>query len=162
MNQSNQLCVLYELIQSTMRTIWTNPINYVYYMNQSNQQLIHTLQTNHVYSTLKQRGNDRFHVVSTWNTRGVFAGYEPIETYQTLNMKSNIQHEQRMGECINQYSDLHNHLHNEYSTTIPLDILRKLNLYKMLRRRPGCVMYVAFTYCVNRVDLVYSKRYWWM
>ena len=26
----------------------------------------------HVYSMLKRRGNDRFHVVSTWNTCGVF------------------------------------------------------------------------------------------
>ena len=32
------------------------------------------LQTLHVYSTLKRRGNIRFHVVSTWNTRGVFVG----------------------------------------------------------------------------------------
>ena len=32
------------------------------------------LQTHHVDSTLKQRGNDRFHVVSTWNPRGVFVG----------------------------------------------------------------------------------------
>ena len=31
-----------------------------------------TLQTLHVYSTLKRCGNKRFHVVSTWNTRGVF------------------------------------------------------------------------------------------
>ena len=31
-------------------------------------------QTHHVNSTLKRRGNDRFHVVSTWNTRGVFVG----------------------------------------------------------------------------------------
>ena len=30
------------------------------------------LQTHHVYSMLKQRGNKRFHVVSTWNTRAVF------------------------------------------------------------------------------------------
>ena len=29
------------------------------------------LQTLHMYSTLKRRGNGRFHVVSTWNTRGV-------------------------------------------------------------------------------------------
>ena len=29
-------------------------------------------QTLHVYSTLKRRGNGRFHVVSTWNTGGVF------------------------------------------------------------------------------------------
>ena len=33
-----------------------------------------TLQTHHVYFTLKRRGNDRFHVVSTCNTRGVFVG----------------------------------------------------------------------------------------
>ena len=31
-----------------------------------------SLQTQHVYSTLKRRGNDRFHVVSMWNKRGVF------------------------------------------------------------------------------------------
>ena len=31
------------------------------------------LQTHHVDSTLKRRGNGRFHVVSTWNRRGVFA-----------------------------------------------------------------------------------------
>ena len=30
------------------------------------------LQTHRVHSTLKRHGNDRFHVVSTWNTRGVF------------------------------------------------------------------------------------------
>ena len=33
-----------------------------------------TLQIHHVYSTLKQCRNDRFHVGSTWNTRGVFEG----------------------------------------------------------------------------------------
>ena len=32
------------------------------------------LQTHHVYSTLKRRRNDRFHVAWTWNTRGVFVG----------------------------------------------------------------------------------------
>ena len=29
-------------------------------------------QTHHVDSMLKRRGNGRFHVVSTWNPRGVF------------------------------------------------------------------------------------------
>ena len=29
-------------------------------------------ETHHVYSTLKRSGNSRLHVVSTWNTRGVF------------------------------------------------------------------------------------------
>ena len=33
-----------------------------------------TLQTQHVDSTSKRRGNGRFHVVSTWNPRGVFVG----------------------------------------------------------------------------------------
>ena len=33
-----------------------------------------TLQTHHVDSTLTRRGNDRFHVVSTWNPLGVFVG----------------------------------------------------------------------------------------
>ena len=33
-----------------------------------------TLQTLHVDSTLKRRGNGRFHVFSTWNPRGVFVG----------------------------------------------------------------------------------------
>ena len=32
------------------------------------------LQTHQVYSMLKRRGNDRFHVVSTFNSRGVFVG----------------------------------------------------------------------------------------
>ena len=32
-------------------------------------------KTHHVYSTLKRRGNDRFHLVSTWNARGVFVGF---------------------------------------------------------------------------------------
>ena len=34
----------------------------------------YSLQTHHVYSTLKRHGNDRFQVVLTWNTRGVFVG----------------------------------------------------------------------------------------
>ena len=33
-----------------------------------------TPQTHHVDSTLKRRGNGRFHGVSTWNPRGVFVG----------------------------------------------------------------------------------------
>ena len=34
-----------------------------------------SLQTNRVYSTLKRHGNNRFRVVSMWNTRGVFVGF---------------------------------------------------------------------------------------
>ena len=40
-----------------------------------------TLQTHHVYSTLKRRGSSCFHVVSTWNTRGVFVGYVVFMSY---------------------------------------------------------------------------------
>ena len=36
--------------------------------------VVKTLQALHVDSTLKQRGNDCFHVVSTWNSRDVFVG----------------------------------------------------------------------------------------
>ena len=35
-----------------------------------------SLQTHSVYYTLKRRGNHRFHVVSTWDTRGVFVGFQ--------------------------------------------------------------------------------------
>ena len=46
-------------------------------------------QTLHVYSTLKRRGNGRFHVVVTWNTRVVFVGKLPLlirlEVTMTLN-----------------------------------------------------------------------------
>ena len=39
------------------------------------KRLLIALQIRHVYATFKRRGNNRFHVVSTWNTRGVFVGY---------------------------------------------------------------------------------------
>ena len=45
-----------------------------------------TLQTQHVYSTLKWRWNDRFHVVSTWNTCGVFVGNE-IKKWNEMKQK---------------------------------------------------------------------------
>ena len=34
-----------------------------------------SLQTHHVYSTLKRHGNGRFRVVSTWNTRGTLVRF---------------------------------------------------------------------------------------
>ena len=37
-----------------------------------------SLQRHHVYSTLKRRGSDRFHVVSTWNSRVEFVGIFPM------------------------------------------------------------------------------------
>ena len=36
------------------------------------QQAPATLQTHHMCSTLKRRGNDRFHVVPRWIKRGMF------------------------------------------------------------------------------------------
>ena len=44
-------------------------------------QLEASLQTHHVDSTLKRRGNDRFHVVSTWNPRGVFVGMVDLSDF---------------------------------------------------------------------------------
>ena len=41
----------------------------------------YSLQTHHMYSTLKRRGNGRFYVVSTWNTCGVFAGFLSWTSY---------------------------------------------------------------------------------
>ena len=52
--------------------------------------MIGTLQTHHVYSTQKRRRNDRFHVVSTWNTRGVFVGNSSVFTFMvTFFLKKN-------------------------------------------------------------------------
>ena len=45
---------------------------------------LNDLQTNHMYFTLKWHGNDRFRVVSTWNTRGVFVGLT------LLNINENV------------------------------------------------------------------------
>ena len=42
-----------------------------------------TLQTHHVYSTLKRRGNDVETIVSTWNTRGVLVE-KSLDTLQGL------------------------------------------------------------------------------
>ena len=44
------------------------------------------LQTHHVYSTLKRHGNDRFHVVSTWNTHVVFVVRLPQNVLRTGNI----------------------------------------------------------------------------
>ena len=45
----------------------------VWYIHDSADSI--SLHTLHVYSTLKRRGNIRIHIVSTWNTRGVFVGW---------------------------------------------------------------------------------------
>ena len=56
-----------------------------------------SLQTLHQYSTLKRRGNGRFHVVSTWSTREVFVGmdmymykYWKIEIGCFIKLKLNL------------------------------------------------------------------------
>ena len=43
-----------------------------------------TPQAHYVYSTLKLLGNDRIHVISTWNTRGVFVGYWLIRSTASI------------------------------------------------------------------------------
>ena len=43
-----------------------------------------TLQTHHVDSTLKRHGNDCFHIVSTWNPRGVFVGHSVLPTLEVV------------------------------------------------------------------------------
>ena len=65
-----------------IQNTWLNEIGFldlrmtnVLILKQFPRILVNTLQTLQVYSTLKRRGNVRFHVVSTWNTCGVFVGY---------------------------------------------------------------------------------------
>ena len=67
-----------------LKSLWTNsPIQVKSTKESSNlktwssswtTKLKPSLQTLHVYSTLKRRGKGLFHVISTWNTRGVFVG----------------------------------------------------------------------------------------
>ena len=54
--------------QQTLKTKLLEAPAESYFENHSSQYL----QTRHLYSTLKRRGNDRFHYVSTWNTCGAF------------------------------------------------------------------------------------------
>ena len=44
------------------------------YIRWNERHLSNSLQRQHVYSTLKWHGNGHFHVVSAWNTSGVFVG----------------------------------------------------------------------------------------
>ena len=46
-----------------------------------------TLQTHHVDSTFKRRGNGRFHVVSTWNLRSVFVGNFHLASYVFMSLQ---------------------------------------------------------------------------
>ena len=55
-----------------------NPCEYGWERNEGKSHWdLPSLQTHHVDSTLKRRGNGRFRVVSTWNPRGVFVGMLP-------------------------------------------------------------------------------------
>ena len=45
-----------------------------------------SIQTQPVYFTLKRRGNDRFHVFSTWNTSGVFVRLDYLNNYVHPNL----------------------------------------------------------------------------
>ena len=47
-------------------------------------------QKQHVYSTLKRRGNDRFHVVLTWKTL-LISSYPLLDTRHKLNIPKNLQ-----------------------------------------------------------------------
>ena len=58
------------------------------YVPKQTQIFTYFLQTPHVYSTLKRCGNDRFRVVSTQNTRGVFLGFRKQQIIQYRNYKT--------------------------------------------------------------------------
>ena len=63
------------LLDSSFLRVWTKNSSYPLKIVRSfTNPSLKALQTHHVDSTLKRCGNDRFHVVSTWNPRGVFVG----------------------------------------------------------------------------------------
>ena len=70
-------------------------------------QLEASLQTHHVDSTLKRRGNDRFHVVSTWNPRGVFVGMVDLSDFSPSFLSQPYSHEFSWGGLpITQFSHM--------------------------------------------------------
>ena len=63
-----------------------------------------TLQTHHVDSTLKRCGNGRFHVVSTWNPRGVFVGkYHRVVVWYSQAMRLKIRSSHFTCKTVNKY-----------------------------------------------------------
>ena len=62
-----------DIAPETLNMVWKEPGNVIVLLKYTNfyANRVVTLQTLHVDSTLKRRVNDRFHVVSTWNPRGV-------------------------------------------------------------------------------------------
>ena len=63
------ICILREFIMSKIKVL-INP----YFEKCFSHCWPDTSQTHHMYSTLKRRGNDCFHFVSTWSTRGLLIG----------------------------------------------------------------------------------------
>ena len=72
------------LYQETRLLTLVNPWHIFLFTKYSKLTLVTSLQTNHVYSTLKRHGNVRLHVVSTWNKRGVFLGLKSSDVTRTL------------------------------------------------------------------------------
>ena len=69
-------------------------------LNQNLLKLIATfLQTHHVYSSLKRRENGCFHVVSMWNTRGVFIGVH-VNRYNINHQQNHQQRKENVAEPI--------------------------------------------------------------
>ena len=68
------------------------------------------LQTHYVDSTLKRRGNSRFHIISTWNPRGVFVGnfLHSLINFLPLVGKYNIIPKICFSNDVNNYSWLAN------------------------------------------------------
>ena len=64
-----------------------------------------TLQTHHVNFTLKERGNCRFHIVSTWNPLGVFVGSFLKHLWDMHSSKSNFRVLKRASLSNSAYSD---------------------------------------------------------
>ena len=87
--------------------------------------IIPSLQTDHVHSTLKRRGNGRFHVVSTWNTRGVFVRIElfsvALDHVCILNWSGESErennHEKQFMSQQNQQSSLTHNIQKSYATS---------------------------------------------
>ena len=112
------------------------------------------LQTHHVYSTLKQRGNGRFHVVPTWNTRGVFAGY--ILSVQS-KLDSNIHVQRKDTIEYTMYFKLFGVLN---ISQFHLDKGRKVTIQKIFRRLDGRLLKVLCTCNLRPVSRVFNNQYY--
>ena len=71
------ISILFRAIIFTCNTTFTdlfidNTAMFMLIITTVMRMFVISLQTHHVYFTLKRRGNNHFHVVPTWNARGVF------------------------------------------------------------------------------------------